>query len=101
MGSSSHPARGKPSGKLSPGNVATTREREREGGLLQAEEAEDGSSKVHQFQDSFHFISKTSGSCQRRGYRSGLHTVACDSSSRSEADVSLCRDVQQRVLGQF
>lgn len=69
MWSSSHPARGKPSGKLSPGNAFTTREREREdeeegerGEVLHAREAENGSSKVCQFQDLFHF----SGPCQKK-----------------------------------
>lgn len=59
--------------KLSPGNVAMTRKGgEREG--KHAGEAEDGSSKVCQVKDSFHFIFKTHGPCQRKGYKPVLHT---------------------------
>lgn len=48
------------------------------GGLLHGGEAENGSSKVHQFQDLFCFIFKTSGLCQWQRYKSRLHTAAWD-----------------------
>lgn len=102
MWSSSHPARGKPSGKLSPGNAPTTREREREwetgereggrGEVLHTGEAENGSSKVHQFQNLFHFIFKTSGPRQRKRYESVLH--AGTTLFRRAQSERQCRDMQ-------
>lgn len=74
MWSSYHLAHGKRNvQKLSPGNVAMTRQGgERED--KHAGEAENGPSEVCQVKDLFHFILKTHGPCQRKGYKPVLYT---------------------------